>query len=281
MPIFAAVQYRPELLKPQKNLETMINLIEQVSSRGADVVVFPECAVTGYALTPEEAAELAEPIPGEQTKALATACRQAGLAVVVVGTLEKDENGRLFNTAVLVGPEGLIGRYRKTHLPYLGVDRYLEAGDALPDPFETVVGRLGILICYDLRFPEPTRVLALAGAQVVLLPTAWPQAATLYPDFIAQARAAENGVYLVAANRIGEERGTGYLGRSIIADPNGEKLAEAGIDTEEILCVEIDPAQSDRKDRIFRVGEYELRPFADRRPDLYGTIASQGTLLSS
>lgn len=273
MPRYAAVQMEPILLDPEANLEKIINLIHEASKRGAQIAIFPECAVTGYALSAEEAAAVAEPIPGPQTQRMSDACREAGLTAVVVGTIEKDEHDRLFNTAALVGPDGLIARYRKTHLPYLGVDRYLAAGDTLPGPFETSVGRLGMLICYDLRFPEPIRILALAGAQVILLPTAWPRTATLYPEFMAQSRAAENGLYLIAANRVGEERGTHYLGRSVIVGPDGEMLVEARAEGEEILCVEIDPARSNHKQRIFVPGEYELNLFGDRRPELYQTLS--------
>ncbi len=274
MPRYAAVQMEPILLDPEANLEKIINLIHEASKRGAQIAVFPECAVTGYALSAEEAAAVAEPIPGPQTQRMSDACREAELTAVVVGTIEKDEHDRLFNTAALVGPDGLIARYRKTHLPYLGVDRYLAAGDTLPGPFETSVGRLGMLICYDLRFPEPIRVLALAGAQVILLPTAWPRTATLYPEFMAQSRAAENGLYLIAANRVGEERGTHYLGRSVIVGPDGEMLLEARAEGEEILCVEIDPTRSNHKQRIFVPWEYELNLFEDRRPELYHTLTT-------
>jgi predicted amidohydrolase len=265
----------PILLDPEANLEKIIRLIHQLSKRGTQIAVFPECAVTGYALSAEEAAAIAEPIPGSHTDVLSVACREAGLTAVVVGTIEKDEQDRLFNTATLVGPDGLIARYRKTHLPYLGVDRYLDPGDTLPGPFETSAGRFGLLICYDLRFPEPIRILALAGAQVILLPTAWPRAATLYPEFIAQSRAAENGLYLIAANRVGEERGTCYLGRSVIVGPDGEMLAEAQAEGEEILYMEIDPARSDHKQRIFVPGEYELDLFNDRRPELYHPLSTE------
>ncbi|HEY46161.1 MAG TPA: carbon-nitrogen hydrolase family protein [Anaerolineae bacterium] len=269
MPTFAAVQMEPKLFDAEANLKKVINFMHEVSLCNAEIAVFPECALTGYALSAEEAASIAEPIPGPRTDHLSEACREAGLMAVVVGTIEKDAFGRLFNSAALVGPDGLIARYRKTHLPFLGVDRYLAAGDTLPGPFETPVGRLGLLICYDLRFPEPSRVLAIAGAQVILLPTAWPSAATLYPDFMAQSRAAENNIFLVAANRVGEERGTRYLGRSVVVGPDGEMLAEADVEGEEILCVEIDPHRSDLKQRIFVPGEYELYLFDDRRPELY------------
>jgi predicted amidohydrolase len=272
MPTFAAVQMEPTLLDAESNLKKVIGFMHEVSICKAEIAVFPECALTGYALSAEEAASIAEPIPGPRTDRLSEACREADLTAVVVGTIEKDEFDQLFNTAVLVGPDGLIAHYRKTHLPYLGVDRYLAEGDALPGSIETPVGRLGLLICYDLRFPEPCRVLALSGAQVILLPTAWPSAATLYPDFMAQSRAAENSIFLVAANRVGEERGTRYLGRSVIVGPDGEMLAEAGTEDEEILCVEIEPDRSDLKQRIFVPGEYELHLFDDRRPELYRPI---------
>jgi predicted amidohydrolase len=131
-----------------------------------------------------------------------------------------------------------------------------------------------MLICYDLRFPEPARVLALGGAQVILLSTAWPQAATLYPDFLVRTRAAENHLFLAAANRVGEERGTTYLGRSIIADPDGRVLAEADQVGETLLFAEIAPDRSDAKHRVFRPGEYELDLFNDRRPELYSSLAS-------
>jgi predicted amidohydrolase len=260
------------LLEPEANLEKVILRLHEAAERGADLAVFPECALTGYALTAEEAEAVAETIPGPRTARLTEACREAG-ALAVVGTIEKDEAGCCFNTAVLVGPSGVLATYRKTHLPCLGVDRFLAAGDSLPGPFDTQVGSLGLLICYDLRFPEPIRVLALAGAQMILLPTAWPARATLYPEFINRARSEENHVYIVAANRVGEERGVRYLGRSIITDPDGDVMAEASTDGEEILCVEVDLARSDRKQIIVAPGEYELDLFGDRRPELYRDLA--------
>jgi predicted amidohydrolase len=107
-----------------------------------------------------------------------------------------------------------------------------------------------------------------------LLPTAWPSSATLYPEFMAQSRSAENSLFLIAANRCGEERGTRYLGRSIITGPNGEILAEAGPSDDQIVCAEIDLSRSEAKRRVFIPGEYELDLFGDRRPDLYGALVA-------
>lgn len=269
----AAVQMESKSLDREHNLARILAKMNEVVQHRASLAVFPECVLSGYMLTAEEADAVAEPIPGPATRRLSEACEQTGL-MVVVGMLEKDAQGQCFNSAVLVGGRGVYGVYRKAHLPYLGVDRYLAAGDSLAGPFETPLGRLGLLICYDLRFPEATRVLALAGTQVVALSTAWPRAATLYPDWVAQTRAAENGLYLVAANRSGEERGTAFLGRSIICGPDGEVLAEAPADEEATIVADIEPDRSTNKRRVFVPGQYELDLMADRRPELYGSLTS-------
>jgi predicted amidohydrolase len=270
---FAAIQMQPVLLDPEKNLEKIIQFIYEASHIGAEVLVFPECSLSGYGLSLDEAQTFSEPIPGPAIKQITEACRDTH-CIVAVGMLEKDSEGNIYNAAALLGADGLLGKYRKTHLPYLGVDRFLSRGDLIHGPFDTEVGKLGLLICYDLRFPEPIRVLALKGAHVILLPTAWPSAATLYPEFMAQSRSSENSLYLVAANRIGEERGTRYLGRSLIVGVNGEKLAEGRNDQEEILIAEVEPRLSENKKRIITPGEYELDLFKDRRPDLYGALSS-------
>ncbi|OGO17608.1 MAG: hypothetical protein A2Z14_17060 [Chloroflexi bacterium RBG_16_48_8] len=271
---FAAIQMEPVLLAPETNLEKIVQFIFEGSNLGAKVLVFPECALTGYGLSLDEAEAFSESIPGPTTDRISEACRDTD-CLVAVGMMEKDQGGGIYNAAVLLGADGVLGKYRKTHLPFLGVDRFLSQGTSIQDPFDTSAGKLGLLICYDLRFPEPIRVLALKGAQVVLLPTAWPNTATLYPEFMAQSRSAENCLYLIAANRIGEERGTRYLGRSVIVGMNGEKLAEGTKDKEEILLAEIDPSLSNDKKRIFTPGEYELNLFKDRRPELYGYLSDK------
>lgn len=268
----AVVQMETQPLNPDHNLAHILSWIPQAAAQGAELVVFPECALTGYMLTAEEATAIAEPVPGPRSGRLVEACRQWNV-LAVVGTIERDENGRCYNTAVLLSAQGVLGRYRKTHLICLGVDRFLTPGEKLVEPFSTPLGRLGLLICYDLRFPEPARVLALAGAHAILLPTAWPQAATLYPDYVARTRAVENGVYLLAADHVGVEGDARYLGRSMIIGPDGEILAEAGQQGESLLVADLNLSRSDRKHRVFRPGEYEIDLLQDRRPDLYGPIA--------
>jgi predicted amidohydrolase len=269
----AAVQMQPAILDTDANLAHLLGLVQDSAAHDARLIVFPEIALSGYAITSDEAEALAQPVPGPATDAITRACHKTG-AHVVLGLLERDRDGTLFNAAVLLGPSGLLSHYRKTHLPLLGVDRYLAAGDGLLPPVETPAGRVGLLICYDLRFPEPCRVLALLGAQLITLSTAWPMAGTLYPDYLARARAAENRTFLIAANRCGEERGTRYLGRSVIVAPDGTLLAEAAADREQTLYADIDPTLSDTKRLVFAAGEYELDLWGDRRPDLYGPIAS-------
>jgi len=272
----AAVQMQPAILDTQANLSRVIGLTQDAAAHEASLVVFPEVVLSGYVVSPEEAESLAQPVPGPATQTIMQACIESEVHVVL-GLLERDTDGTLFNSSVLLGPHGLLARYRKTHLPLLGVDRYLASGDAFLPPVDTPAGRVGLLICYDLRFPEPCRVLALLGAQLIALSTAWPVAGALYPDYMARSRAAENRTYLIAANRCGEERGTRYLGRSLIVAPDGAILAEATPDLEQILYAEIDPALSDSKHLVLAPGEYELDLWDDRRPDLYTPIASDSS----
>ena len=232
------------------------------------MAVFPECSLTGYALTPQEMEQVAEPIPGPSTVELGSLCQQTGISIVV-GGIERDPMGGFFNSATFISPGGVLGIYRKSHLPFLGVDRYLAAGDQLIEPLSNPYGKFGILICYDFRFPEPIRILALRGSQAILLPTAWPASASLYPDFLARARAAENRVYIIAANHMGDERELEFLGRSLIVAPDGTILAEASANEEQIILADIDPTLSESKKLVNLPGEYELDLFGDRRPELY------------
>jgi predicted amidohydrolase len=272
MPRFAAVQMESVVLDTEANLEKIITHMQDAAAAQADVAVFPECALSGYALTAKEAASVAETIPGPSTERLIQACGEFGI-FITVGIIEKGNDDLHYNACALLGPDGHAGTYRKTHLPYLGVDRYLTPGETINGPFDTPAGRLGILVCYDLRFPETARVLTLAGTQVLLVSTAWPQTATLYSDRAACTRSAENGIYLVAANHVGQERDTRFLGRSVITGPDGEMLAEAPSDTETILYADVDLSRSDAKQRVYIPGEYELDLIKDRRPELYSSLS--------
>lgn len=270
--LVAVAQIEPKLGEKERNLDVCIGRMEEAAALGAKLVVLPECALPGYMWdSAEEAMPYAEEIPGPSTEALGSACARLGLHVVC-GLLERDGDV-LRNAAVLVGPGGLVGSYRKTHLPFLGVDRYVVAGDELP-VFDTPIGRIGIEICYDLRFPEVTRALALAGAEIVAHPTNFPIAARVQTELITVARAAENRVYLLTANRVGKERWGEFCGWSQIVDPYGKRLAEADETGETLLTAEVELEKARDKDYVIP-GTYELYLFGDRRPDLYTALVEE------
>jgi predicted amidohydrolase len=256
------------------NLDAVRRGLHRAADRGANVLVFPECALTGYCFRgKDEALPHAQPLPGPASDAIAEDCRARG-AFAVVGMLERAGDA-LFNACMLVGPGGLVASYRKIHLPYLGVDRFTTPGDR-PFAVHDLGGlRVGVNICYDGSFPESARVLTLLGADLVLLPTNWPTGA-LPTVPLAQARALENTIYYAAVNRVGEERGFRFIGRSRVIAPDGTLLAEAGPDGEEIIMATIDPARA-RQKRVVKVpGEHEVDRVGDRRPEMYGPLCEGG-----
>jgi 5-aminopentanamidase len=274
----AVAQLDPKLGEKSRNLEACIARMEDAAAAGARLLVLPECAIPGYMFeSAAEALPFAEEIPGPATEALEEACRRLDLHVVC-GLLERDGDA-LRNSAVLVGPEGLVGTYRKSHLPYLGVDRFAVPGDEFP-VYQTPLGRIGVEICYDLRFPEVTRTLALKGADIVAHPTNFPMAAKVQTEVITRARAAENRIFLLTANRVGKERWAEFCGWSQIVDPYGRRLDEAG-ETEEVLLV-ADAELEQARDKDYVVpGEYELYLFGHRRPELYGALVEQSQVVEA
>jgi len=268
----AVAQIDPQLGEKEQNLATCVVRMEAAAAAGAQLLVLPECAIPGYMFdSGDEAMPYAEEIPGPTTEPLERESARLGL-YVVCGLLERDGDA-LRNAAVLVGPDGLIGTYRKTHLPFLGVDRFVVPGDELR-VYDTPLGRIGIEICYDLRFPEVTRTLALQGADMVAHPTNFPMAAKVQTELITVARAAENRIYLLTANRCGKERWGEFCGRSQIVDPFGVRLAETDEYTETLLVGEVDVEKARDKDYVIP-GEYELYLFGHRRPELYGTLVEE------
>ena len=268
----AVAQIDPQLGEKEQNLATCVARMEEAAAAGAQLLVLPECAIPGYMFdSGEEAMPYAEEIPGPATEVLERESARLGL-YVVCGLLERDGDA-LRNAAVLVGPDGLIGTYRKTHLPFLGVDRFTTPGDEL-HVWDTPLGRIGVEICYDLRFPEVTRTLALHGADLVAHPTNFPVAARVQTEVITLARAAENRIYLLTANRVGKERTGEFCGRSQIVDPSGTRLAEADPTEDKLLVAEVDVEKARDKDYVIP-GEYELYLFGHRRPELYGALVEE------
>jgi len=267
----AAVQMNPAITHNKKNLDKILSGVRTAAGNGADLIVFPECALTGYVFSSrEEAAPFMETVPGPGTDKLAACCGELGVHVVV-GLLEKGA-GKCFNAAVLIGPGGLVGKYRKNHLPLLGIDRFLDHGDRPFEVYSTPIGNIGIHVCYDCNFPESARIMTLLGADILVLPTNWPQGRGKVAKYVVNTRAYENKVHFVAVNRVGEERGTRFIGNSKIVDAWGDTLAQATGDDEQTIYAEVSLAEARQKHVIFKPGEFEMNFIRDRRPELYGKI---------
>lgn len=267
MTLVAAAQIDVAFADKAKNLATIRDRIHEAVARGVKLVCFPECAVSGYAFeSVEHAREVAEPVPGPATEAIAAAG-----AWTVVGMLER-AGERVYNSAVLAGPGGVAHVYRKLHLPFLGVDRFAAPGDRALAATETPAGRVGLNICYDGSFPETGRLLKLAGAQLIVLPTNWPEQARLSIQHQSIVRAFENHVNYVAVNRVGSEGGFRFPGGSRIVDFTGRVLAEAGEEAA-LLVADLDLAGADRNRLVFVPGRYEIDRLAHRRTDMYGPLS--------
>ena len=246
------------------------------SVQSADLVVFPECMLTGYAFpSRDEAFDAALEVRDPLFESLGQAAGEHG-QLLTIGFVER-EGDRLFNSAALIGPNGVIGCYRKIHLPHLGVDRFVDRGDL---PYGTLSAttpsgmscEVGLAICYDGSFPEPMRVLGLCGADVIALGTNWPSEAITTPDIVPRARSMENHLFFVAANRVGVENGFSFCGRSSICGPDGFVLASSDDDQETLLHARVDLATA-RNKRIERAGSsHVIDRFADRCPEFYSKL---------
>lgn len=270
----AAVQMAPRLMKIRENLESILSAVRKATDNQANLIVFPECSLTGYVFSSrQEAMSFAETIPGPSTEKITSLCQELKV-YVIFGLLEK-ESDRLFNAAAFVGPQGLIAGYRKNHLPFLGVDRFVDIGDRPFQVHQTPIGNIGLQICYDIAFPESSRVMTLLGADVLALSTNFPRGRGEKYSHIISARAFENRVHLVSANRVGSERSCSFAGLSEIVDASGEILSLASPDKEEIIYGEVSLDSARQKHVTFIPGEWELDCIKDRRPELYGVITKR------
>jgi len=265
------------------NLASMLATVASCAEQGADLVVFPEQCLQGYlpSLTDYDLShvtyqvEHAEPVAtGPSVRALADAATRHGVHVVF-GMTERDEVRAevLYNTAVLVGPDGVVGSYRKVHQP--GDEKHLyHPGDGFT-VLETPLGRIGMLICYDLCFPESTRSLALSGADLLVLPTAWgvdDPAAPVHEDrmvgafdLFTRVRALENQTWFVGANLVGRLGGFTYPGGSRVVGPDGVVRADTGV-TEGVAFATVDRAETVRARTVGYLGYSFLKDHRDLAP---------------
>lgn len=280
------VQFASEWLQTEKNTLRMRAFVEAEAKDGQDLIVFPELCNTGY-ISPVEVEEpcaypgmnyaqfaaafmrAAETVPGPTTDALSEVTRKYGV-YVVVGMAQKHPviPFSLYNSAVLIGPQGVIGVHHKVHIP-LNEKQFFYPGNTV-DVFKTELGTIGMQVCYDGRFPEITRVLALKGAEIVCSPWCVPAIFTV-PDaenslkYRTYTRAQENGIYFISCNRTGQEGKTVMLGRSVASAPDGSVVAASQTSDEEIVRAEL------TEERLLRYRS-KLSLFRDRRPELYGLI---------
>src|ERR671918_497721 len=244
------------------NLAIIRRVAAHAAAEGASLVVFPELFTTGYNLG-SRLRDLAEPLPGPSLDAVGATAADAGLAILT-GFCERD-GARLFNSAVLVGRNGSMRAvHRKCHLYGAMEGELFTPGDALA-VVELDRLRVGILICYDVEFPEAVRALALAGAELVAVPTTLMAPCDVVTRTLVPARAAENQIFVAYANRTGSEGDLAYIGHSCIVGPDGEDLARAGRDDERLLLADLDPAAITKA----RAAQCYL---GDRRPELYAPL---------
>jgi predicted amidohydrolase len=254
-------QFAPRFGQVDHNLEA---LAAAVSGVQADLVVAPELALSGYLFTRKrEVEQMAEEVPGPATDRLTRASAEANCHVVV-GLAERSGD-RLYNSAVLIGPRGVLGVYRKVHLFY-EEKLYFSPGDRGFPLFDIRGVKVGLLVCFDHFFPEAARTLALQGAQIICHPSnlVLPE----YGQLTTRVRSIENRVFWILANRYGTERRDGktltYSGCSQITADNGEILARAQAEGDSLIVVQVDPQRALDKHLTDR---NDL--FSDRRTELY------------
>jgi predicted amidohydrolase len=254
-------QMNPILEDKEKNFQKMKNWIERAASEDSDLVVFPEMSLTGYSLR-DRVFMLAESIPdGGSVNRLESVAKENNLHVIFGMPEMSDElKGVIYNSAVLLGPQGYIGKYRKQFLPTHGPFeelRYFRPGP-VPEVFETSIGTIGLQICFDAFLPEVSRFLAVEGADLLVNISAAPAIGKAYSNWgrasfetIIPARAMENTVFFVYVNLVGIENNVLFCGGSEIAAPNGERLCKAKYDEEDFLTVKLDLSKIQKTRRSF------------------------------
>ncbi len=266
-----------------ENLARALHGVGEAAKAGARLVVLPELFLGPYfCQRPDDRAafDLAEPVPGPTTEALAAAARQHGVVLVGGSLFEKAADGRYFNTAPVFAEDGrLLGTYRKTHIPediLYHEQHYFAPGDTGVRVFATSAGKIAPLICYDQWYPEAARLATLQGAEILIYPTAIglideAVEANITGDWEGMWRSAQvghaaaNNVYVAAVNRVGKEGAITFWGGSFIAGPAGEVLQQAGAGAE-IITARCDLARVGALQKAWRF-------LANRRPEAYRPLA--------
>ncbi len=269
-----ACQFDMKLFDKAYNLAKMKGFTEAAKKEyNADLIVFPEASLTGYCFeNADEVRSVAEPVNGDSVRSMSKIAQDNEITVVF-GMVELADNGLFYNDVICCQKDGSVQVYHKSHLPLLGLDRFVTRGDELVVT-DTDFGPMGMICCYDMRFPETVRTEALKGARIVVHATNLPPAGKSYPEFLNRARACENRIFIISANRIGDERGFHFIGNSQIIDFGGNVLAEMG-EEEGMIAAELDLSLTEQKDIIVRPGIHEMHLFSDRNPLLYNKIVEK------
>ena len=285
----SVVQFASEWLQLDKNIQRMREFVEAEGKAGQELIVFPELANIGY-IAPVQPGDpigiegmtfsqfattyvrAAETIPDPTTEALSELTKRYGV-YVVMGIAEKHPivPGTLYNSGVLIGPHGVVGVYHKMHLP-LNEKLFFYGGNE-SEVFPTELGNIGVEVCYDGRFPELSRLLALKGAEIICciwcipaaLGSVTPSEDSLYHR--AYVRAQENGLFFINANRSGKQGNVRLIGHSAIAAPNGTIIAKSETDEEEVIRAVLKEEEMIKYRSVLNI-------FRDRRPELYGGICA-------
>ena len=268
----ACVQMNCEKGKISETTERMVAYVREAAANGAELVILPEGIYQGYVFESyEELYPLAEEVPaGTISQTMIRLAKE--LKVYIIWGMYEKCGIRLYNSAVLVGPEGHVGTYRKMH--YWETEaRYCEPSDSGFPVYDTALGKIAIIICYDLWFPESSRIAVLQGADLIVTPTGWvkmesvPDPIPGYPaaNVLCIATAHTNGVCVAASARVGSEGATNWVGHSLICAPSGQIVARAGDDREEIIYAELDL----RKTKETRMWGKRCHILANRRTDYY------------
>lgn len=265
----SCVQLKPELANFDANLNKMLKYLEDVMAQrpDTDLVVFPELMTTGYEGTKEQFQKMAETVPdGKSMKAIGELCKKHKV-YVIYGFAERDPYATdvLYNSALCLDRNGKVaGCYRKVH-PFDTEKLWCRAGWEYPI-IETDFGKIGIQICWDTAFPEVSRIYALKGADLLVVSTNWEKPYEVDWDLMTRARAFDNTLHLVAANRIGDDITLGWFGRSKIIDPVGKVIEALDEEVEGVIHSKLDLSLTRKK----RIEYYTF--FKDRRPDTYGEL---------
>jgi len=239
----------------------------EAKKQGAELVIFPELSLTGYIIR-DELFELAEKIPGPSTNAIGKIAKKHETYIVFgMPELSGKTAATIYNTAVLVGPEGYIGKYRKMYLPTHSVfeeKRYFRPGYHA-GAFETNIGKIGLIICYDIFFPEVCRLTRLEGAQMIVCISASPAVRKAFFETLTVARAIENTAFLAYVNLVGVEDGLQFWGGSRLIAPNGKIITKAKYDEEDLVVGEVNYAD-------IKPVETFVPTLKDLRPELFDKL---------